>query len=78
MPYTVMRGRWCKIVVLNVHAPSEEKSDSSKGRFCKELEEVFDHFPKYDMKNLLEDFNKKKWGERIFSNGLWRMRDYLE
>jgi len=23
----VMRGGWCNIIVLNVHAPSEEKSD---------------------------------------------------
>ena len=28
--YIVLRGRWCNIVVLNVHAPSEEKSDESK------------------------------------------------
>jgi len=25
--YTVLRGRWCNIIVLNVHAPSEEKGD---------------------------------------------------
>ena len=25
--YIVMRGRWCNIIVVNVHAPSEEKSD---------------------------------------------------
>jgi hypothetical protein len=25
--YTALRGRWCNIVILNVHAPSEEKSD---------------------------------------------------
>ena len=25
--YIVLRGRWCNIIVLNVHAPSEEKSD---------------------------------------------------
>jgi hypothetical protein len=25
--YIVMSGRWCNIIVLNVHAPSEEKSD---------------------------------------------------
>jgi len=23
--YIVLRGRWCNIIVLNVHAPSEEK-----------------------------------------------------
>jgi len=27
MPYIVLRGRWCNIIVLNVHAPSEEISD---------------------------------------------------
>ena len=25
--YIVLRVRWCNIIVLNVHAPSEEKSD---------------------------------------------------
>ena len=25
--YIVLRRRWCNIIVLNVHAPSEEKSD---------------------------------------------------
>ena len=27
MSYIVLRGRWCNIIVLNVRAPSEEKSD---------------------------------------------------
>ena len=39
--YIVMRGRWCYIIVLNVHAPSEEKSDDSKDSFYEELEQVF-------------------------------------
>jgi len=26
--HIVMRGRWCNIIVINVHAPSEEKSDN--------------------------------------------------
>jgi len=25
MSFTVLRGRWCNIIVLNVHAPSQEK-----------------------------------------------------
>jgi len=25
MSYTVLRGCWCNIIVLNVHAPCEEK-----------------------------------------------------
>jgi len=29
----VLRSRWCNIIVLNVHEPSEEKSDDSKDNF---------------------------------------------
>jgi hypothetical protein len=29
MSYIVLRGRWCNIV-LNAHAPTEEKGDDSK------------------------------------------------
>jgi hypothetical protein len=36
--YIVLRGRWCNIIVLNVHAPSEDKSDDSKDSFYEELE----------------------------------------
>jgi len=39
--YIVLRGRWCNIIVLNVHAPSEEKSDDSKENFYEELEQGF-------------------------------------
>jgi hypothetical protein len=28
MSYRVLRGRWCDTIVLNVHAPSEKKSDN--------------------------------------------------
>jgi hypothetical protein len=27
MSYIVLRGRWCNIIVLNMHVPGEEKSD---------------------------------------------------
>ena len=44
--YIVLRGRWCNIIILNVHALSEEKSDDSKDSFYEELEQVFFyHFP---------------------------------
>ena len=61
----VLRVHWCNIIVLNVHATSEEESDNSKDSFYEELEQVCDHFPKYYMKILLGDFNAKV-GERIF------------
>jgi len=41
MSYIVLRGRWCNIIVLNVHAPSEEKSDDSEDSFYEELEQDF-------------------------------------
>jgi len=39
--YIVLRGRWCNIIVLNVHATSEEKSDDSKDSLYEELEQFF-------------------------------------
>ena len=63
--HIVLRGHWCNIV-LNVHAPGEEKSDDSKDSFSKELEQDFDNFPKYHMKILLVDFNAKVGRENIF------------
>ena len=61
-----MRGGWCNIIVLNVHASSEEKSDVSKDSFYEELEQVFGHLPKYHMKIQLGDFNAKVGTENIF------------
>jgi hypothetical protein len=62
----VLGGRWRNAIVVNVHAPSEEKSDTSKDSFYEELEQVFNHFPKYHMKILLGDFNAKVERENIF------------
>ena len=45
LSYMVLRGRWLNIIVVNVHAPSEENSDESKDSFYEELEQVFDQFP---------------------------------
>ena len=64
----VLRGRWCNIIVLNVHALSEDKCDDSKDRFYEVLEQVFDHFPRYHMKIILGDFDAKVGGENIFNS----------
>jgi exonuclease III len=73
MTYIILRGRWCDIIV-NVHAPTEDKSDDIKDMFCEELEQVFDKFPKYHMKILLGDFNAKAGREDIFSSKQLGMR----
>jgi hypothetical protein len=49
MSYIILRGCWCDII-LNVHAPTEDKIDDIKGRFYEELEHIFINFPKYHMK----------------------------
>ena len=54
------------IIVVNVHAPSEDRSDDSKDSFYEELEQVFDHFPRYHIKILFGDFNVKVGRENIF------------
>jgi len=68
LSYIVLRGRWLYNIVVNVHATSEEKSDESKDSFYEELEQVFDHFPKYHMKMLLGDFNAKVGRQNIFKS----------
>jgi hypothetical protein len=67
MSYIVLRGHWGNTIVLNAHAPTEEKDDGSEDSFYEELEQVFDDFPKYRMK-ILKDILMPKWGERILSN----------
>jgi hypothetical protein len=33
MPYVILRGRWCNIIDLNVHAPCEDKGGDVKDSF---------------------------------------------
>jgi hypothetical protein len=61
---------------LNVHAPSEEKSDDSKDSFYEELEQVLSHFPKYHTKILLGDL-MQNWVGDIFSKRQLRMAVYI-
>jgi hypothetical protein len=40
MPYIILRGRWCHVIVLNIHAPTENKTDDMKDRFYQQQEYV--------------------------------------
>jgi exonuclease III len=66
MSCIILRGHWCNIIVLNVHASLEDKIDDIKNRFYEKLEQVFGKLPKYHMKILLGDFNAKVGREDIF------------
>jgi hypothetical protein len=59
MSYIILRGRWCYTIVLNVHAPTEDKIDNMKDSFYEELELVLDKSPNQHMKMLLGDFVEK-------------------
>jgi hypothetical protein len=39
--YFFLRGRWCNIIFLNVHAPSEDKGDDPKDSFLRGIEAGF-------------------------------------
>jgi len=41
MSYIFLRADGCNIIFVNMHAPSEEKSDESKDSCCGELEQIF-------------------------------------
>jgi hypothetical protein len=64
MSYIILRVRWYHIIVLNVQAPTEDKTDD-KDSVYEELEQAFNKFPKYHIKILL-DFNAKVGREDIF------------
>jgi hypothetical protein len=49
MSHMILRGRCCEFIVLNVHAPTEDRIDDVKDRFYDELERIFNKFPKYHM-----------------------------
>jgi hypothetical protein len=46
MSYIIHRGCWHDIIVLNVHAPTEDKIDDMKDSFYEEVEHALDKFPK--------------------------------
>jgi hypothetical protein len=60
MSYITLKGHWCNIIILNVHAPTEDKDDDIKDSF-------YDQFPRNHVKIFLGDFNAKV-GRRTFLN----------
>jgi hypothetical protein len=65
MSCIVLRGPWCCIIFLNMHAPRADKGDDVKGSFCA-TNVPFGEFPRYDVQILLGDFNAKVAKEDIF------------
>jgi hypothetical protein len=66
MSHIILRGRWCEIIVLDIHAPAEDKIDDMKDRFYKELQCVLDKLTKYHVKIFLRYFDAKVGREDNF------------
>jgi hypothetical protein len=66
MSYIILRHRWFHIIVLNVHAPTEDKTDDVKDSSYEELDRIFDKFPKYHMKNFVGKFQHQSRQRRHF------------
>jgi hypothetical protein len=66
MSSIILIGRGSSIVVLNVLASCEDKSDDVKDSLYEEIERVFDQFPRYGMTILLGDFNVNVGRGNIF------------
>jgi hypothetical protein len=65
LSYVILESPSCDIV-LNVHAPKEDKIDYVKDRFYEKLERAFSEFPKYRKKILVGDFSARVGEQDIF------------
>jgi hypothetical protein len=65
MLYITLKGHWSDTIVMNVQVQTEDKSDDMLDSYYKELEHIFNQFPKYQIKILLGNFNAKAGREGI-------------
>jgi hypothetical protein len=83
MSFIILRGRWCDVIVLNVHAPREAKVDDMNDRCYDELDLVWHNLTQCYMTILLGDFNAKEVREDIFkqtigNESLYEIGNYNE
>ena len=63
-----LKGRYGNITVVQVYAPTEDKTDEEKNDFYDQLSEVVRNVKRHDMLLLMGDFNAKVGQE----DGIWR------
>jgi hypothetical protein len=59
MSYIILRGRWFHIIVMNVHDPTEDKTDDVKDSFYEESQRVFDKYPNYHWQISMPKLTKR-------------------
>jgi phosphatidylethanolamine-binding protein (PEBP) family uncharacterized protein len=65
MSYIILRGHWCHIIVLNIHALTEDETDDVKDTFYEEAECVFDKFPKHHENSVRRFQYQSRLGSRF-------------
>lgn len=63
-----LKGKYRKISIINVHAPTNEKKDEIKDQFYEEIGKVVNALPRYDVKIVLGDFNAKIGREEVYKS----------
>jgi hypothetical protein len=72
----ILRGRWCHITVLNVHAPTEDETDDVKDSFYEELERVLVKFLEHHLKILCYSRQGRHLELKIGNEGVHETRNY--
>lgn len=66
--YIRLRGKYRKISIVNVHAPTEDKDLETKNEFYEKVEEILRGIPRYDIKLVIGDLNAKVGREDDYKN----------
>jgi hypothetical protein len=62
-----LKGKVYNITLINVHAPTEEKTEEEKDKFYDDLQRTFERVPKHDVL-ILGDLNVKIGKEKAYEN----------
>ena len=63
-----LKGKYVNVTIVQVYAPTEEKTDEEKEEFYIRLKEVIRSVKQHDMLLLMGDFNAKIGQD----DGIWR------
>jgi exonuclease III len=68
MCYLRLKSRLFNIIIINVHAPTEDKEEEEKGALYEKLERAYDKLPAINIRIILGDMNAKIGKENILRN----------
>lgn len=73
-----LKAKHRKLSLINVHAPTEEKSEEEKEEFYELLENIYQRLPESDMKIILGDMNAKVGTEEYYKPAIGRYSKHTE